>query len=96
MTDINHILDRLLKSAATAEPRPIAQLSRPAEMEVLAQWRTARSESAWLSLMPLLRRSVAIACCAAAIALACSAAFKPEAPDEIATLNAVVNLATMP
>ena len=96
MTDINHMLDRLLKSAQTAPPPPAADLSWKSRMEVLAAWRRARAQDEWASLMPTLRRVVAIACCAAALALAFNLAVKSQAPDEFAALNATVNLAAIP
>lgn len=97
MTDINDILDRLLKSAKSAEAPPLADLSWKSQMEVLAAWRQARTQDEWVSLLPMLRRGVVIACCAAvlALALAFNAERKTQAPDEIAALNAAVNLASM-
>ena len=62
-------LDRLLRSAAAAPAREIDTPDWASESRALASWRTARSHSEEINLLPLpmLRRALALAVMTAAV-----------------------------
>jgi len=90
-------LDRLFKAAAQARRFGPAQMPFAVESRVLAQWRQGASAADdWFSLLPLFRRSFALACALALIALAVSYLRLRQPSDEIAIINSVMTLSYLP
>lgn len=67
----NNILDRLLRSAASAPVRELGEPDWSSEARALAAWRSARScpEETSLLPLPMLRRALALSVVAAAAVL---------------------------
>ena len=91
-------LNRLLRAAAQAPPRPLP--STPpftTETRVLAQWRAGRSEGEGLGTLLWFRRGFAVACALAAVFGLVSFTQTPgRTPDFWTLSNAAVNLAALP
>ena len=103
MTPLDHQLDRLLRSAASAPATAVPPLTFTQEARILAGWRRAVRDGVdpgWL--LALWRRGAVVACTAAAVALAASWLARgpvPEADPLLATdqnLIAAVNTAWLP
>jgi hypothetical protein len=95
MNSLDQQLDRLLKSARQAPAAPEPTLTFAGELNVLAQWRKARAAGDVFNWLPLLRRSVAVACVIAMVVAVGSVTLEPVPPqeDELSSLNEVVNAA---
>jgi len=100
MNVIDQRLDRLLRAAAQAPPRPrLSELPLPTMRQVLAQWRLSRSEGDGESLFAvrLFRRGFAAACTLAAVIGVISLTQGPDIETDFWTVsNATVNLAALP
>jgi len=98
MNAIDQQLNRLLRAAAQAPPRPLpSTVPAATETRVLAQWRADRSEVESLGAVLLFRRGFAVACALAAVIGLVSLTQDTDTETDFWTLsNATVNLAALP
>ena len=98
MNSIDRRLDRLLRAAAQAPPRPLpSALPFATESRVLARWRATQPEGESLGALLLFRRGFAVACALAAVIGLVSLTHGPDADtDSWALSNVTVNLAMLP
>ena len=90
-------LDRLLRSAAQAPPRPAGELSLTTETRVLAAWQTGPAEDRWEDLLVVFRRGLALAGALSLLAVAVSLWEMHRAPANVwAVSDPVINLASLP
>ena len=98
MNPIDRKLNRLLRAAAQAPPRPLpSAVPFTTEAHVLARWRAGRSEVESLGAVLLFRRGFAVACALAAVMGLFSLTQGSDTETDFWTLsNATVNLAALP
>ena len=98
MNPIDQKLNRLLRAAAQAPPRPLpSEVPFATETRVLTQWRAGRSEGDGLGAVRLFRRGFAVACALAVVIGLVSLTQRPDPETDFWTLsNATVNLAALP
>jgi len=97
MKAFNDPLDRLLKSAAQAPPRPVGELPFATETRVLAAWRAGAAEDAGLALLSLFRRGLALAGALSVLTVALSLwIMHRDTSDVWAVSDPVINLASLP
>lgn len=98
MNSIDQRLNRLLRAAALAPPRPLpSALPFATENRVLARWRAGQSEGESFGAVRLFRRGFAVACALAAVMGLVSLTQTPDTETDFWTLsNATVNLAALP
>ena len=92
----DHLLRRLLKSAASVPPAQPDPPPFTLEMRVLASWRTPRFEGERDGLLRFLRVGLGFAAVLTVVIIALSLRGIPkEPPDEFAVPKAVLNLALL-
>jgi hypothetical protein len=90
-------LDRLLKSAAQAPPRPVGELPFATEARVLAYWRGGAAEDPGVDLLALFRRGLALAGALSVLTVALSLwEMHRDTADVWAVSDPVINLASLP
>lgn len=101
MSQLDRQLERLLRSAAAADPRPVdAAVPFVVETRVLAAWRRGDAESELQSVLGLFRRGLVVACGVAALVAVVSwqTSWQPATAEtaELAAANSVLRLALAP
>lgn len=100
MSQLNRQLERLLRSAAAAAPRPVVAVPFAVETRVLAAWRRGDAESELQSVLGLFRRGLAVACGVAALVAVVSwqTSWQPATAEtaELAAANSVLRIALAP
>ena len=97
MNAFNDPLDRLLRSAAQAPPRPTGELPFATEAGVLASWRAGMAGDAGPALLSLFRRGLALAGALSVLTVAVSLwMMHRDTSDVWAVSEPVINLASLP
>jgi hypothetical protein len=97
MKAFNDPLDRLLKSAAQAPPRPVSELPFATETRVLACWRAGAAEDWGVDFLALFRRGLALAGAFSVLTVAVSLwEMRHDTTDVWEVSDPVINLASLP
>jgi hypothetical protein len=90
-------LDRLLKSAAQAPPRPVGELPFTVQTRVLAHWRGGVDEDAGVDILAVFRRGLVLAGALSVLTVAVSWWQMHRAPADVWEVSdPVINLASLP